>query len=70
LARELIEARGDTIYENEEVWKDLVQNNVVFNLARHLRHMGIPSPETRSHGASMDEYSPEEKPWIVSGIDR
>lgn len=58
--------RRDEIYSNEDVWRDLVRNNVLFNFVGHLKHMGILSAETKSHGSAMNEYVPEEKPWILS----
>lgn len=67
-ARRMMEnGRRDEIYSNEDVWRDLVRNNVLFNFVGHLKHMGILSAETKSHGSAMNEYVPEEKPWILSG---
>jgi len=60
------EGRRREIYENEDVWRDVVRNNVLFNFTGHLKHMGILSVETRSHGRSMSEYDPQEKPWILA----
>jgi hypothetical protein len=66
-ARRMIEnGKGETIYENNDVWRDLVRNNVLFNFTGHLKHMGILSAETKSHGEAMSEYEPSEKPWILS----
>ena len=66
-ARELMEnGQRETIYENEEVWKEIVRNNVVFNFTGHLKHMGILSVETKGYGGAMDEYNPMEHPWILS----
>lgn len=65
-ARKYIENNiAETIYNNEDVWKDLVRNNILFNFLNHLKHMGIVSPKTSSHGSSIDGYDPKEKPWYL-----
>ncbi|WP_280535544.1 hypothetical protein [Halopenitus sp. POP-27] len=66
-ARKLIE-RGETerIYADPDVWRDVVRNNVLFNFVQQLKHVGILAPETRSHSGAIDEYDPDEKPWIVA----
>ncbi|MFP9191390.1 hypothetical protein ACLI4Q_06995 [Natrialbaceae archaeon A-CW1-1] len=65
-ARELIEdGRTARIYTDEEVWKDVVRSNVLFNFVQQLKHIGILSGQTRSHSGSMSEYDPDEKPWLL-----
>lgn len=65
-ARTLIE-RGETarLYRDPAVWRDVIRNNVLFNFAQQLKHVGILAPETRSHSGAIAEYDPDEKPWIV-----
>lgn len=65
-ARELIEA-GQTsqIYDREDVWKDIIRTNVLFNFVQQLKHIGILAAETRSHSGAISEYDPDVKPWIL-----
>jgi hypothetical protein len=65
-ARELIKA-GQTsqIYDREDVWKDIIRTNVLFNFVQQLKHIGILSAETRSHSGAISEYDPDVKPWIL-----
>ncbi|QKY19055.1 hypothetical protein B4589_001205 [Halolamina sp. CBA1230] len=65
-ARELIET-GKTrrLYADPSVWRDVIRNNVLFNFVQQLKHVGVLAPETRSHSGAIDEYDPDEKPWIV-----
>ena len=66
-ARELIErGESDRLYQDREVWAAVVRNNVLFNFVQQLKHVGVLAPETRSHSGAIDEYNPDEKPWIVS----
>lgn len=68
-ARKLIE-RGRTarLYRDRAVWTDVVRNNVLFNFVQQLKHVGVLAPETRSHSGAIDEYDPDEKPWIVADL--
>ncbi len=68
-ARELIE-RGKTarLYRDPSVWRDVIRNNVLFNFVQQLKHVGVLAPETRSHSGAIDEYDPDEKPWIVADL--
>ena len=70
-ARELIET-GETkqLYENQDVWRDVIRNNVLFNFVQQLKHIGVLTPDTRSHSGAMKEYNPDEKLWKVREIDR
>lgn len=65
-ARELIEA-GQTsqIYDREDVWKDIIRTNVLFNFVQQLKHIGILAAETSSHSGAISEYDPDVKPWIL-----
>ena len=65
-ARELIE-RGETerVHSDPSVWRQVIRNNVLFNFVQQLKHVGVLSPETRSHSAAIAEYDPDEKPWIL-----
>ena len=64
--RELIErGEGPQIYRQTAVWKDVVRSNVLFNFVQQLKHIGVLSPDTRSHSGPIDEYDPDEKPWYV-----
>lgn len=66
-ARELIE-RGETarLYRDRGVWTDVIRTNVLFNFVQQLKHVGVLSPETRSHSGAIAEYDPDAKPWIVA----
>ncbi|GAB3413896.1 hypothetical protein GCM10027435_08380 [Haloparvum alkalitolerans] len=66
-ARTLIE-RGETarLYEDRDVWADVVRTNVLFNFVQQLKHVGVLAPETRSHGRAMADYDPDEKPWVLA----
>ncbi|WP_418286128.1 hypothetical protein [Halorubrum sp. DTA46] len=68
-ARELIE-RGETarLYRDRGVWTDVIRTNVLFNFVQQLKHVGVLSPETRSHSGAISEYDPGEKPWIVADV--
>lgn len=63
-ARGLLE-RGERarLYEESEVWHDVVRSNILSNFTQQLKHIGILSPETPSH-FGLANYVPEEKPWI------
>ena len=65
-ARTLIE-RGETtrLYRDPTVWREVIRNNVLFNFVQQLKHVGILTPETRSHSTAIEEYDPDEKPWVV-----
>lgn len=69
-ARELIES-GEThqLYENSDVWRDVIRNNVLFNFVQQLKHVGVLQPETRSHSGAMSDYDPDEKFWLVREIE-
>lgn len=58
--------RGETyrLYEDREVWEDVVLNNILFNFLQQLKHMGFVV-DTPTHGSAIDEYDPEDKPWII-----
>lgn len=65
-ARELIETGQTTrIYEEEAVWKDIIQTNVLFNFVQQLKHIGVLDAATRSHSGKISEYDPDAKPWVL-----
>lgn len=69
-ARSYIErGRMDEIYRRDEVWRDVLRTNVLFNFVHQLRHVGILSPETTGHGRALSEYDPDEKPWILEKVE-
>lgn len=69
-ARQYVErGRMDDIYRLEEVWRDVLRTNVLFNFVHQLRHTGILSSETTGHGRALSEYDPDEKPWILNRIE-
>lgn len=62
-ARALIEdGKTAALYQDRNVWADVVRNNVLFNFVQQLKHVGVLDPETRSHSERMAAYDPEEKP--------
>lgn len=65
-AREMIEAgHTDRIYEEEDIWKDIIRTNVLFNFVQQLKHIGILAADTRSHSGAISKYDAESKPWIL-----
>lgn len=70
-ARSLIE-RGETarLHDDPSVWRDVIRNNVLFNFVQQLKHVGVLSPETRSHSGAIAEYDPDEKPWFVTDAEK
>jgi len=65
-ARELIESgQVSKIYAEEAVWKDIIRTNVLFNFVQQLKHIGVLDDQTRSHSGKIEEFDPNEKPWIL-----
>ncbi|KAB1184808.1 MULTISPECIES: hypothetical protein [Haloferax] len=51
------------IYQDEDVWKSLIRQNVVHNFTHQLKHLGVLMPRTTAHPGSLEEYDPMEHPW-------
>jgi hypothetical protein len=65
-ARKLIgSGQVSRLYEEEDVWKDVVRTNVLFNFVQQLKHIGVLDADTRSHSGKISEYEPDAKPWLL-----
>ncbi len=68
-AREFIQTNDTArLYTEEDVWKDVVRTNVLFNFVQQLKHIGVLDADTRSHSGAISEYDPAEKPWHVTSV--
>lgn len=61
--------RAEEIYRQDEVWREVLRTNVLFNFVHQLRHAGVLSSETSGHGRALSEYDPDEKPWILNRVE-
>lgn len=61
----LIEGRQSDIFEDLDTFRDLIRQNLIQNFVRQLQHIGVLSSQTASTTRPLDEYVPEEYPWIL-----
>lgn len=66
-ARELIENGSmETLYMDDDTWRDVIRTNIVFNFTHQLRHAGILASDTVGHGSAFAEYDSDAKPWHLN----
>lgn len=66
-ARKLIESGSrKQLYTNRKTWEEVLYSNFIANFVQQLKHIGVLSPDTRSHNGALGDYDPDEKPWILT----
>lgn len=66
----LLEGDEDEIYEDLDTFRGLIRQNLFHNFARQLQHIGVLSSETASTTQKLEEYVPEEYPWVLPSENR
>lgn len=63
-ARELIrKGDGQLIVQEREYWESFLHSNIIQNFVQQLKHVGILTADTLSHGGSLSEFDPEAVAW-------
>ncbi|SFT04363.1 hypothetical protein [Halostagnicola kamekurae] len=60
----LLKGNVEQIYEDVDLFRQIIRQNLVQNFSRQLQHVGLLSKRTSSTTVRLDEYHPEEYPWL------
>jgi hypothetical protein len=62
--RQLLESNDqDKIVDDLDVFREVLNQNIIQNFTRQLKHIGVLSTKTSSTNVPKEEYDPESYPW-------